>query len=149
MSNQSQVTNLEDRKHTAIWGDKDELRKEIEVRLTNQNSETVSKEAAHEASFLRARLQSRTYQKKLIAMDKVETISFWKEIMPYTIAAAVFITFSGLLGVAYRKDQVQISITYDVGTITGGILAGSAAVIAATAYARKTTEADRGDGRNG
>jgi hypothetical protein len=69
--------------------------------------------------------------------------------MPYTIAAAVFITFSGLLGVAYRKDQVQISITYDVGTITGGILAGSAAVIAATAYAKKTAEADKGDGRNG
>ena len=149
MSSQSQKTGLSpEEKKVLINGKEDEFRIEIDSKIGGENDK-ASEQAIIEAKFLRARLQSRMYQKKLLSMDKVETISFWREITPYAIAAIIFVTFSGLLGWAYRKDQVEISITYDVGTITGGILAGSAAVIAATAYARKTAEADRGNSRDG
>ena len=143
----------EEKKRSLISGSEDDFRTQINeikgIKKSSTGSQDYKSEAVDESAFLLARLQSRICQKKLLSMDNVETISLVREITPYAIAAIIFVTFSGLLGVAYRKDQVEISITYDVGTITGGILAGSAAVIAATAYARKTAEADRGNSRDG
>ncbi|OUC11786.1 MAG: hypothetical protein B0A82_26760 [Alkalinema sp. CACIAM 70d] len=135
---------------STISGNLDPLRADIEAEFGHGSFKsykpTSNANIFDEVTYLRARLQSLTYQQKLITLAEKEKPSLIKKALPYAIATLAFLTFAVFLARTYNKDRVQISITYDVGTITGGILAGSAAMIAAIAYARKSAMSENNPG---
>ena len=74
--------------------------------------------------------------KQEAALKKKKPVTF-REILPYLIVGFVFLVLPSFLVSSYKDEDVQVSINYDIGTITGGVLAGSAAIIAAMAFAEK------------
>jgi len=128
-----------------LLGGLDPLRSQMDAipnmrdRLENENL----KKLRAEVSYLQLRLRSYELQEKLKSKStEDEAKQSWKKrivkILPYLVAGIGFSIFTLIVARAYYKDQVKISINYDVGVITGGILVGSAALITAAAYARKS-----------
>ena len=59
------------------------------------------------------------------------------KIITYIIGLTIFVLITGFLLSKATKDNIEVSINYDIGVIMGGVLTGTAALIAATSYAKR------------
>ncbi len=101
-----------------------------------------------EVNFLENRLKSLELQDQLSLYKKGR---FWPEkYTAYILMALVFIGGSWFVfKTQVNKDNIQISIEYDVGVIMAGVLTGTAALIAATSYAKRSHSISHPGNREG
>lgn len=112
-------------------GSGDHFRSELNI----VNTDAERNQLENEVNFLRNRLESMELQEKIYNHTRVKPRL--EIILPICIVSIVFLVFSSILINKVDKQKIEVSVNYDVGIIMGGLLTGSAALIAALSYAKR------------
>lgn len=120
-------------------GSDDDFRSEL--NSVNTNDERVR--LRDEVDFLRKRLSSLELQEKIDNHKKRKVNPSLEIILPILIVSIIFMAFSWFLINKIDREKIEVSVNYDVGLIMGGVLTGSAALIAALSYAKRNNKSNQ------